>query len=70
MVGKNNLIRQMGNARYLITRSCSTLKDYRLVCKLLGLEKENLFEDKFCWVIWEDDKRNKLLFRTKDWWDG
>ena len=46
MVGKNKLIRQMGNARFFITRSCSTFKYYRLMGKLMGLENDYVFEEK------------------------
>ena len=54
MVGKNNLVRQMGNARFLITRSCSIFKSYCLSCKLMNLREDRIFEEeKFTRIYWE-----------------
>lgn len=46
MVGKNNLIKQMGNARFLTIRSCFTLENYRLVCKVMRLKEDKSFEER------------------------
>ena len=46
MVGKNKLIRQMGNARFHITCSCFTLEKYRLTCKVIRVKRERIFEEK------------------------
>ena len=43
----SDLKRQMGNARYLIIQSSSTLKSCRLIHKLMGVKTDNLcFEEK------------------------
>lgn len=59
---KNNLVRQMGNARFLITRSCSILKIYRLACKLIGMERECFFEEKKFTRMEVDEYGNKRWY--------
>lgn len=51
MVGKNGfgvsyLKKQMGNARFLISHSSSDFEHYRLMCKIMGVEKDDWFEGK------------------------
>jgi len=45
-MSENNLKKQMGNARFLITRSSTGLDNYLLVCKTMRLGREEWFEDK------------------------
>lgn len=42
----NELKRQMGNARFFISRSCSTLENHRLACKVMGVKSGWGFEEK------------------------
>ena len=62
----NELKRQMGNARLLISWSCSTLENHRLTCKVMGVGREGGFEEKkftivktYCWgaKMWFFDDR-------------
>jgi len=62
-MGKNNLVRQMGNARFLIVRSSSTFEDYRLACKLLAMGEDCAFKEKYTRV--EVNERG-----TKRWFLG
>ena len=39
MAGKNELKKQMGSARFLITMSSTSLEGYRLACKLMSMRK-------------------------------
>lgn len=69
----------MGNARFLITRSCSILKSYRLSCKLMNLREDRIFEEeKFTrkYICWEGkmwflgDKLHRRDGPAVEWDDG
>ena len=59
-----DLKRQMGNGRFLISRSCSTLEKHRLACKVMGLGREVEFEEK------KFTRISVSSFGTKRWFLG
>ena len=71
MMKKNELVRQMGNARFLIARSSSTLEGYRTSLKLMNLGKELGFEEKkFTRVVVDNIGTKRWYLGNKLHWMG
>ena len=56
------LIKQMGNARFYITRSCFTLESYRLACKINLMEEDRSFEERKFTVVKVDRNGTKIWY--------
>ena len=60
MMKKNELVRQMGNARLLITGSCSTLTGMRISFRLMNLSREQAY-------IYEKKIKSIMYYRISNW---